>query len=49
MKGIHTVKELLRRVNYMVTIDLKDAYFAIMICTQHRKPAFLLQETELPC
>ena len=37
MEGIHTVKDLLRRGDYMVRIDLKDAYFAIPICTQHRK------------
>lgn len=37
MEGIHTVKDLLRRGDYMVRIDLKDAYFAIPICSQHRK------------
>ena len=37
MEGIHTVKDLLRKGNYMVRIDLKDAYFAVPICTEHCK------------
>ena len=31
------MKDLLRKGDYMVRIDLKDAYFAVPICTEHRK------------
>uniref|UniRef100_A0A1X7UZQ7 Reverse transcriptase domain-containing protein n=1 Tax=Amphimedon queenslandica TaxID=400682 RepID=A0A1X7UZQ7_AMPQE len=37
MEGIHTLKSLLRKGDWHVKIDLKDAYFSIPIKQQHRK------------
>ena len=36
MEGIHTLKDLLRRSNWMTKVDLKDAYFMIPIHTSDR-------------
>ena len=36
MEGIHTVKDLLRHGDWLVKVDLKDAYFAIPIDPTHR-------------
>ena len=37
MEGIPTLKELLQPGDWMTKIDLKDAYFAIPIATNHQK------------
>ena len=37
MEGIHTLKSLLRKGDWLVKVDLKDAYFSIPISRQHRK------------
>ena len=37
MEGIHTLKSLLKRGDWLVKIDLKDAYFSVPISQKHRK------------
>ena len=37
MEGIHTLKSLLRKGDWLVKVDLKDAYFSIPISRQHRR------------
>ena len=37
MEGIHTLKSLLRKGDWLVKIDLKDAYFSIPISQKHKK------------
>ena len=37
MEGMHIVRDLLQRGNWMTRIDIKDAYFAIPIHPQHQK------------
>ena len=37
MEGIHKVKELLRRGDWMCSVDLKDAYLSVPIAESHRK------------
>jgi hypothetical protein len=37
IEGIHTLKNLLREEDWLVKIDLKDAYFSIPIRQNHRK------------
>ena len=37
MEGIHTLRDLLRRNDWMTKVDLKDAYFMIPIHTSHRR------------
>ena len=37
MEGIHTLKSLLRKGDWLVKVDLKDAYFSILISRQHRR------------
>ena len=37
MEGIHMLKDLLRRGDFLAKIDLKDTYFAVPISTQDRK------------
>lgn len=37
MEDIHTVKDLLRREDWLGKVDLKDAFFSIPIHHQHRK------------
>jgi hypothetical protein len=35
MEGIHTLKNLIRKEDWLVKIDLKDAYFSVPICQEH--------------
>ena len=37
MEGIHLVKDLLHKEDWMVKLDFKDAYFAVPIHQDHRK------------
>ena len=37
MEGIHALKNLLKRGDWLVKTDLKDAYFSVPISQQHRK------------
>ena len=37
MEGIHTVRDLLQRDDWMTRINIKDAYFAIPIYPQHQR------------
>ena len=37
MKGPHTLKDLVKPGDYMVEVDLKDAYFAMPVRAEHRK------------
>ena len=37
MEGIHTLKNLLKQGDWLVKVDLKDAYFSIPIALEHRK------------
>ena len=37
MEGIHTLKSLLKKDDWLVKIDLKDAYFSVPISQNHRK------------
>ena len=37
MEGVHMVKELLRKDDWMVSIDLKDAYLSVPVAPVHRK------------
>ena len=37
MEGIHTLKSLLKKDDWIVKIDLKDAYFSVPISQNHRK------------
>jgi hypothetical protein len=39
MEGIHILKDLLKAGDWMVKVDLKDAYFMVPICQEDR--AFL--------
>ena len=36
MEGVHVVRDLLQKGDWMCRIDLKDAYFAIPICRKHQ-------------
>ena len=37
MEGIHTLKRLLKKDDWLVKIDLKQAYFSVPISQNHRK------------
>ena len=37
MEGIQMVKELLRKDDWMVSVDLKDAYLSVPVASDHRK------------
>ena len=37
MEGIHMVRDLLRKGDFMIKIDLKDAYFTVPLCQEHQK------------
>ena len=37
MEGLHTLRDLVKPGNYMVKVDLNNAYFAIPIHAEHRK------------
>ena len=37
MEGIHMLKDLLRKGDFMVKIDLKDAYYTVPVCQNHQK------------
>ena len=46
MEGIHMLKDLLRKGDFMVKIDLKDAYFTVPVWQNHQKfLRFLWKET----
>jgi len=36
MEGLHTVKALLRRDDFMAKVDLKDAFFMVPLAPQFR-------------
>ena len=36
MEGIHMVRDLLRKGDFMIKIDLKDAYFTVPLCQEHQ-------------
>ena len=49
MENLQNVTQLVRKGDYMVTIDLKDAYFSIPIHQSHRKiSSFQLEEPAVP-
>lgn len=37
MEGIHMLRDLLRKDDFMVTLDLKDAYFTVPVWINHQK------------
>ena len=37
MEGIHTLKELIKPRDWLKKVDLKDAYFMILICQDYRR------------
>ena len=37
MEGLHTARSLLRKGDYLMKLDLKDAYFAVPIHKESRK------------
>ena len=37
MEGIHTLKSLLKKGDWLIKIDLKDAYFSVPVSPSHRK------------
>ena len=37
MEGIHLVPELLQQGDWLAKLDLKDAYFTVPVCADHRK------------
>ena len=37
MEGIHMLRDLLRKDDYMVKLDLKDAYFTVPVWINHQK------------
>ncbi|XP_028394441.1 uncharacterized protein LOC114518633 [Dendronephthya gigantea] len=37
MEGIHMLRDLLKRDDYLIKIDLKDAYLTVPICKAHQK------------
>ena len=37
MEGIHTLRSLVAEKDWLVKIDLKDAYFSVPICQEHKK------------
>jgi hypothetical protein len=37
MEGIHMLRDLLRKGDFMVKIDLKDAYFTVQVWQGHQK------------
>ena len=47
MEGIHTLKGLLKKGDWLVKINLKDAYFSICIDPSHRKFLCVLVEDKL--
>jgi len=36
MEGVHLLKDLLQKGDWMVTIDLKDAYLSVPVAQEHR-------------
>ena len=44
MEGLHTVKALTKRDDFMAKVDLKDAFFIILIAPQFRRFFFTLKE-----
>ena len=36
MEGVHVVRDLLQKGDWMCRIDLKDAYFAMPVCREHQ-------------
>lgn len=37
MEGISTVKQLIRKEDFMAKLDLKNAYLTIPLCPKHRE------------
>ena len=50
MEGVHMLKEVLRKDDWMVSIDLKDAYLSVLVAVAHRKfLRFLLKGLTYQC
>ena len=40
MEGLHTVKALIQKSNWMAKVDLKDAFFMVQVAPQHHHLLF---------
>ena len=46
MEGLHTVKGLLQKSDWMAKVDLKDAFFMVPVAPQHRHILLFNLETK---
>ena len=37
MEGLHLLKDLIQPGDFMIKVDLKDAYFSVPVCQEHQK------------